>query len=143
MDLQEMRAVIDGLNKDFTYVSDKKKYGFNDVWRRLGSDGEGDCEDYSLELLSRLAGGSELKMAIWVLTGKAKILHLKHRTRGTGHVALQFDGLYADNITAKWSTTLIPLEDRGYKHVFTWYAPFLLAKIIVSNVLAIPFRLFK
>ncbi|MFT6834389.1 MAG: hypothetical protein ACJA0H_000417 [Francisellaceae bacterium] len=79
------KKIIDDLNRNFKYVSDKEQYHWYDVWtvaRLVDGKLQSDCEGYSLTL-RKLLGGD--------------IYFCKHN--GTGHAILKMpNGKYVDNI---------------------------------------------
>lgn len=138
------RTVLQILNRNFEYVTDKEQYWFPEVWRLVKEEKvRGDCEDYSLALLYRLAGKSTLRSAWWLLVRRAKITHYKHAERGTGHAALWYRSdvggwVTADNISGKWNRGEV-LERHGYKKRFSW--PF--TGVLVKMAISAPFILFS
>lgn len=139
----DVDKVLKLLVSEFKYRTDKDKYGFVDVWRVMDEDVEGDCEDFALTLIYRLAKENPLKMAWWMLTGRAAIYYYKHKEKGTGHAGVRFDGRYTDNITKVWNDGSLLETKYGYKKVMRWFAPLTLVKIIGTNIIALllkPFR---
>ena len=89
------------VNKDFVYTSDK-----GESWNILKPDSSGklrgDCEDYSLTVLHRIAGGSSFKFWFYLLTFQAVVWHCVTAQKEQ-HAQLWFRGQWIDNINSTWS----------------------------------------
>ncbi len=97
--------------QDFRYVSDSKR----DRWVIGPFEGpfEGDCEDFALTLLMRIAG-SESIMWVMLAKGEARIEHVLS-DRGNGHAVLWVkDAGYVDSIHQVWR------PERMFEHEFTY-----------------------
>ena len=64
--MKDKNAIVQSFNSKWRYRKDKHQYGMRDAWKIIYSTNaegkyEGDCEDYALSILYRLAGESHLK----------------------------------------------------------------------------------
>ncbi|WP_439523160.1 hypothetical protein [Marivita sp.] len=99
------------IRQDFRYVSDDKR----DRWVIGPFEGpfEGDCEDFALTLLMRIAD-SEAIMWVMLAKGDARIEHVLS-DRGNGHAVLWVkDAGYVDSIHQVWR------PERMFEHEFTY-----------------------
>lgn len=101
---------LEQIKRDFTYLKEAR-----DRWVIGPSDGPftGDCEDFALTLLLRIAG-SEPTMWNMLAAGEARIEHVLS-DRGNGHAVLWLKNWgYADSIRMFWR------EQRLFEHEFTY-----------------------
>lgn len=130
---------VQTVNKFFKYETDKEQYNFNEVWRIMRPNRmTGDCEDYALTVLFLIANRSYLRMFLWLLTRKAKILHLIHKETGEGHAVLEYKDKQVDNILRYWNEGT-RLRARGYEEKFSWPVFMIFFKFLI----AMPFVLLR
>lgn len=124
---KEEVANRDKIVADFTakwqYRYDSEQYGMSDAWKIIYSEDSsgklvGDCEDYALSVLWRLAGESSLKMCWLLLTHQAGICLVGPSKWKVSHAVLKYKGEYVDNWTRKFG----PKSAIEKNHVFHgWY----------------------
>lgn len=124
------KEALDDVNERFLYRTDRDQYLFPEVWRVMRADRyEGDCEDYALRILKNITGST--RAMFWALiTRRAKLHHLVHRTRRTGHLVLQWGDKYVDNQTRFWNDGGRP-ANYDWKYVYPMWL--ILAKLAVSG----------
>lgn len=91
---------------DFTYRSDRDTVGKVEDWRVIKWDGpfEGDCEDFALTLLYRIAG--DLGGMFELLRSDRAIVWWCMNSKGDAHVCVELLGYgFADNVFPVWSRT--------------------------------------
>ena len=97
----------------FVYTSDST----GDSWVIMKEDEsgelEGDCEDFALTVVSRIAKGSRFWFWWYLITCQAVIFFCR-TSWGEGHAQLWFRGKWVDNINPTWSS----------KHRHTLYFPY-------------------
>lgn len=131
-------AALEVMNREFEYTTDKESYGFADVWRIMKpGQMKGDCEDFAMTLLWLMAGMSKRRMIWWLITRKARIHFLRNLNTGSGHVELEFEGAFVDNIVKEWNDGSKLLS--RYRRVRPLPATFIILKMLVSA----PFIIFK
>lgn len=114
--------IIQQLNRDFTYVKDSIQYNMREHWHvhtsKAGVPFEDDCDGYALTALYRLSKRSKWLMAWNVLVGKANLVHCQAVQRsgalGSGHLVLEWEGQYVDNIYPYWRSDLIHVFRKNY-----------------------------
>ncbi len=102
---------LEQVKRDFTYVSDPGK----DRWQIGPFKGAftGDCEEFALTLLLRIAGTESVMFAM-LAEGEARIDHVLSDRRN-GHAVLWLkDWGYVDSIRQFWR------EQRLFEHEFTY-----------------------
>ena len=116
----------DKIVEDFTakweYRLDSKQFGMSDAWKIIYSENAGgkfvgDCEDYSLSILYRLCGESQLKMWWMILTHQAAICLVGPNKWKVSHAVLRYKGDYVDNWTRKFG----PKSEIEKNHTFHWF----------------------
>ena len=146
---KEEVARRDKIVADFTakwdYRLDSTQYGMADAWKIIYSeDGNGkfvgDCEDYSLSILYRLCGRSQLKMWWMLLTHQAGICLVGPSKRKVSHAVLRYKGEYVDN----WTRRFGGKQEIEKNHTFHWlfghgWAYQVALKMLISKIV----RLFK
>ena len=120
----ELQDAIDAVNAKFKY---KKDEGI-DRWEVMGSDMQGDCEDYALTI-SYLHSGS-WKTFFWRwMTGYYKMWYVTTK-KGRGHAVLEVQGKYIDN----FYRALVPeMKLHDFKGVYPRFI--LIGKLFWSLVL--------
>jgi hypothetical protein len=123
---KEELAKRDKIVADFTakweYRLDSKQFGMSDAWKIIYSENPsgkfvGDCEDYSLSILYRLCGESQLKMWWMLLTHQAGICLVGPNKRKVSHAVLRYKGDYVDN----WTRNFGGKDKIELNHQFHWW----------------------
>ena len=123
---KEEVAKRDKIVADFTakweYRLDSEQFGMSDAWKIIYSENAagkfvGDCEDYSLSILYRLCGESQLKMWWMLLTHQAGICLVGPSKRKISHAVLRYKGDYVDNWTRKFGGK----DKIELNHQFHWW----------------------
>ena len=132
--------IIKDFNAKWKYRKDKDQYGMADAWKIIYSeDGEGkyvgDCEDYALSILWRLAGRSQLKMWWLLVTHQAGICCVGPSKTKVSHAVLRYKGQWVDN----WTRKLGPKSEIEKNHTFHFFygygwAYFTAIKMLTSKV---------
>lgn len=105
------QAALEQTKRDFTYVSDENR----DRWHLGPLEGpfRGDCEEFALTLLLRIAGAESVMFAM-LAQGDARIERVLS-DRGNGHAVLWLKGWgYVDSIHQFWR------KDRLFDHKQTF-----------------------
>lgn len=124
-------AALTDLNKKFKYQKDETQYGVRERWkivRDTSKPFKGDCEDYALALLWRLAG--ENRFVFWwnMLTCKGVIYHCVTK-RGVGHAVLRWKGHWVCNIEPHYAQTT------PHKVWFPYLMPMAALKLAFSSLI--------
>ena len=117
----------------FSYITDKKKYGFFETWSVLDTTQpvwEGDCEDYSLTVLWFMSDEKRLTMLKNILFNRDFRMHfVKYIPTGEGHAVLSYKGEFCDNIQRRWFKE----GSAAYKK-YDWKWP-IFGPLVLSNLL--------
>tara|TARA_B100000424_G_scaffold262506_1_gene248594 strand:+ start:595 stop:1029 length:435 start_codon:yes stop_codon:yes gene_type:complete len=138
--MKDKNAIVQSFNSKWRYRKDKHQYGMRDAWKIIYSTNaegkyEGDCEDYALSILYRLAGESHLKMWWLLITHQAGICLVGPSKFKTSHAVLRYKGEYIDNQVRKFGPKYE--IERNYRfHIFYGYgwAYMTALKMIISKV---------
>lgn len=133
---------IKAVNSRFTYKSDKKNYTIPEVWKFLGKTGEGDCEDYSLTVLWLVCEKNILKFFKLLLTGEYK-LHFVKMSSGAGHLVMEHNGMFVDNIVKKPVVKEFLEQHYKYKFVYRYIFPHVVIKMVFGFVIGSVVNLFR
>jgi hypothetical protein len=141
--------ILDALtltNKIFVYTSDKSYYIFPEVWRVVGRDGKGDCEDYSLTAVWYYSDGNWLRWLWNINFGPFRFWHCRAPSRD-GHLVTQITrgehkGMWFDNIQKKL-VTRDTLEAQGYTLKFWWPFPMSMLRVAVGYTFGTVGRLLR
>lgn len=124
----------DEVAQKFRYIKDDDQYKFTDVWWVVDTRREyweGDCEDYALTVVWLMSDRKIWKFLYNLLINPKLSLRYVTTKRGVGHVVLEYDEFFVDNIQRKWFIR----TDPAYKE-YTWrfrvIPPMILAKFLVS-----------
>lgn len=101
--MNEPMFVLAQTAADFTYRSDRDTVGKVEDWRVHMDEGpfEGDCEDFALTLLYRIAG--DLDGMFELLRSDRAIVWWCENSKGDDHVCVELLGYgYADNVFPRW-----------------------------------------
>ena len=111
----EAQRKIDDLIHRFKYTADGKV----DSWRIMKPDSlgnyRGDCDDFAITTWWFICGESYWKFWIGILFFRVKLWRVLTTPDNIGHLVLEYDGKFIDNIYRKW----LPKEEmthhfRGY-----------------------------
>ena len=91
------QRAVDKVNEDWVYQPDRSV----DRW---SFSTPGDCENYSLRVLSKI-GGSNKEAYYMLMNQEAYIWYVKTLS-GNGHAVLEYQGRFVDNRYQEWKDSL-------------------------------------
>jgi len=118
------------LHQRFIYKSDPKS--LIDNWRCPRKNFlkfEGDCEDFSLQLLFDISNHSWLRFWWYLLTFQAVIWHVTSYN-GNGHAVLWFRGQWADNMERGFYQTNKMRHTRRFPYIW----PLVILKLLLARI---------
>lgn len=122
----ELQDAIKKVNANFKH----KKDSGGDKWQIMGSDMQGDCEDYALTISYLHSGDRKTFFSRW-MKGYYKMWRVS-TPKGKHHVVLEVEGKFIDN----FYRTLVT-EMKLYEFKSTYSRPALLGKFLWSLVLGL------
>jgi len=135
----ERDKIVQTFSKKWEYRYDTEQYGQKDAWfiiKELSPKGKyvGDCEDFALTLLYKLADESIVKFWWLLITRQAKICAVGPSRWKSTHAVLRYKGMYADNWTKRFVVKK-GIEDNGFVFSIWLFIPVQVAiKMAISEV---------